>query len=156
MPKKINGNWDLVAPCGLCCRECTGFLDAKCGGCRSNQGLSKEFRKYCRIYKCSENKGLKLCLDCNDFPCRFFEFFGFPGGYWFLDNLNNMRQIKKQGIVKFLEMELKWLEGRKECAKEKGINRCDVCGQRPCKLYGARLILVPVDLNDFKEFMEGV
>ena len=28
--------WDLVAPCGLYCREYIAFLNVKCGGCIVN------------------------------------------------------------------------------------------------------------------------
>ncbi|MEM2385581.1 MAG: DUF3795 domain-containing protein, partial [Candidatus Bathyarchaeia archaeon] len=68
-------DWNLVAPCGLYRGECTGFLKGKCGGCRSNKGVSKEYRKYCKIYKCAARKNIEICLDCESFPCKFFDFF---------------------------------------------------------------------------------
>ncbi len=71
--KKSTNQWDLVAPCGLYCGECAAFFNKKCGGCRSNKGLSKKYRKYCQIYDCSANKKLKICLECQGFPCKFFK-----------------------------------------------------------------------------------
>jgi hypothetical protein len=71
--------WNLVAPCGLYCGECAAFIDGRCGGCRSNKGLSEEYRKYCKIYECSYNKNIRICLDCSEFPCKLFYFFRAEG-----------------------------------------------------------------------------
>ncbi len=147
--------WNLVAPCGLYCKECTAFLNEKCGGCRSNEGLSKEYRKYCEIYHCSSSKNLKICLDCKEFPCRFFDFFKtekLEESSWFLDIWSNMKQIKEVGLTNFLRKKIDWLRKRKECAKKKGIKYCNECKQWPCEFL-KRPVLVPANLKEFKEFM---
>jgi hypothetical protein len=148
--------WSLVAPCGIYCGECTAFLNKKCGGCRSNQGLSEQYRRYCKIYKCSSVKGLKVCLECNEFPCKRFNFFkaeGLEDSSWFLDVWSNMKQIVEMDIERFLKRKAVWLNKRKRCASKRGVKYCDECKQWPCELL-KRPVLVPADLNKFKEFME--
>ncbi len=148
--------WNLVAPCGLYCGECTAFLNKKCGGCRSNKGLSEQYRRYCKIYKCSSDKGLKVCLECNEFPCKTFNFFkaeGLEDSSWFLDVLSNMKTIAETDISRFLKRKAAWLNKRKKCARKRGIDYCDECKRWPCEFL-KRPVLVPADLNRFKEFME--
>lgn len=148
-------NWNFVAPCGLYCGECTGLLEGKCGGCRSNEGLSREYRKHCKIYECTSSKNLKTCLECTNFPCKFFDFFKaetLKQSSWFLDVLGNMKQIKEHGLSKFLEDKEGWLEKRRECAGKRGVKYCDECGQWPCELL-KREVLTPIDLQKFKNFM---
>jgi len=150
--------WNLVAPCGLYCGECTAFIDGRCGGCRSNKGLSKEYRKYCKIYKCSYNKNIRICLDCRKFPCKLFYFFRaerLEESSWFLDVWVNMKQIKGIGVERFLRRRESWLRRRKRCAEKRGIKGCDECKQWPCELL-KRPVLVPVDLEKFKKFMEEI
>lgn len=147
--------WNLVAPCGLYCGECLAFLDRECGGCRSNRGLSKKYREYCKIYECSSNKGLKICLECNEFPCKFFDFFKAEKlieSSWFLDVLSNMKQIKEIGLSNFLKKKESWLKEREECAVKRGVKYCDECKEWPCELL-KRPVLVPANLKEFMEFM---
>jgi len=154
MSKK--SRWNLVAPCGLYCGECTAFLNGDCKGCRSNDGLSKEYRKYCKIYQCSNNKNLKVCFECNGFPCKVFDFFKadrLESSSWFLDIWGNMRQIKETGLTKFLKKKECWLKRRMECAEKRGIKYCDKCEHWPCEFL-KRPVLVPVDLKEFEEFMK--
>ncbi len=155
----LNKNrWNLVAPCGLYCGECTAFLDGKCGGCRSNKGLSKEYRKYCKIYRCSSSKNLKICLECKEFPCKLFDFFKaerLEESSWFLDVWSNMKQIKEMGLTDFLRKKENWLRKRKECGEKRGIKYCEECEQWPCEFL-KRPVLVPVDLKKFREFMRKI
>jgi len=148
--------WNLVAPCGLYCGECTAFLNSECRGCRSNEGLSKEYRKYCKIYQCSSGKNLKICLECREFPCEIFDFFKaerLEDSSWFLDVWANMRQIEEMGLRKFLKKKTNWLRRRKKCAEKRGIKYCDECERWPCEFL-RRPVLVPADLNKFRGFME--
>lgn len=148
--------WNQVAPCGLYCGECTAFLCKKCGGCRSNEGLSKEYRKYCKIYRCSNDRHLKTCLECDGCPCKFFDFFKaeeLQSSSWFLDVWANMKQIKEASLAEFLKRKECWLEKRKECAEKRNVNFCDECKQWPCELL-RRPVLVPADLESFRAFME--
>jgi hypothetical protein len=148
--------WNFVAPCGLYCEECTAFLNSECGGCRSNKGLSEKYNKYCKIYQCSSDKNLKICVECKDFPCKFFDFFKaetLESSSWFIDVWHNMKQVREIGLTEFLTKKRDWLRKRKECAKKRNIKYCDECKQWPCELI-KRPILVPADLEGFKEFMK--
>jgi len=150
--------WNLVAPCGLYCGECTALLSKDCGGCRSNEGLSKEYRRYCKIYQCSSNKNLKICLECQEFPCKFFDFFKaemLDSSSWFLDIWCNMKQLKEKDLTDFLTKKAEWLSKRKRCANKNGIKYCDECKQWPCELL-KRPVLVPVDMSEFRKFMRKV
>jgi hypothetical protein len=148
--------WNFVAPCGLYCEECTAFLNSECGGCRSNKGLSEKYNKYCKIYQCSSDKNLKICVECKDSPCKFFDFFKaetLESSSWFIDVWHNMKQVREIGLTEFLTKKRDWLRKRKECAKKRNIKYCDECKQWPCELI-KRPILVPADLEGFKEFMK--
>lgn len=147
--------WNLVAPCGLYCGECTAFLEGECGGCRSNEGLSKDNRRYCRIYHCLNDKNLNICLECEDFPCKFFDFFKaekLEQSSWFLDVWTNMKQIRDNAL-NFLEIKANWVNKRKECAERRGVGYCDECKEWPCELL-KRQVLVPADLEGFIKFMK--
>jgi hypothetical protein len=152
----LTEKWNLVASCGLYCGECTAFLNEECGGCRSNKGLSKEYRKYCKIYQCSSSKNLKICLECEKFPCNLFDFFKaerLEDSSWFLDVWSNMKQIEQAGLANFLKKKTNWLRKRKGCAEKRGIKYCDGCTRWPCEFL-KRPVLVPADLKKFQEFME--
>lgn len=147
--------WNMVAPCGLYCGECTAFLGGKCRGCRSNEGLSRQYRKYCKIYQCSTDKGLKTCIECERFPCIFFDFFkaeSLEQSSWFLDVLANMKQIREYGMTNFLGKKGRWMKMRRKCAIKMGIQYCDKCKEWPCEIL-KRPVLIPVDLEEFKSFM---
>lgn len=154
MPKE--NKWNLVAPCGLYCQECSAFLNGKCGGCRSGRGLSKKYRKYCQIYECLNNKKIKICLGCKAFPCKFFDFFKaerLEESSWFLDIWSNMKQIKEKGLINFLKNKANWLKEREECAKKNGVKSCHECKRWPCEFL-KRPVLGPVNFEAFKKFMK--
>lgn len=144
--------WNLVAPCGLYCGECTAFVGGECGGCRSNEGLSKEYRKHCRIYGCLGSKDLRICLECEGFPCEYFDLFKaekLEHSSWYLDVWSNMKQVREIGLTVFLKKKENWLRKRKECAEKRGNKYCDECERWPCELL-KRPVLVPVDLKEFR------
>ncbi len=63
----------LIAPCGMNCAICSGYLRAKnrCFGCRTI--TTQEYCKNCIIRNCSflkENK-IKFCSSkCGKYPCK--------------------------------------------------------------------------------------
>jgi len=88
----------MTAPCGLDCFNCHFFLAHKdpeamrqveqwskelnisieimhCRGCRNHNGqipLQKHLfgdSHRCAAYECSQDKGVKFCGDCEEFPC---------------------------------------------------------------------------------------
>ncbi|MCK5116873.1 MAG: DUF3795 domain-containing protein, partial [Candidatus Aegiribacteria sp.] len=68
---------NLIAPCGMNCRLCWGYIREKntCPGClliESQESQKSKCRTTCKIRNCEENtKGkTKYCSDrCNNFPC---------------------------------------------------------------------------------------
>jgi hypothetical protein len=58
---------ELIAPCGINCMLCLGYLRTKkkCPGCRNLPGK-------CKVRKCKElnNNGYIYCHECNKYPCR--------------------------------------------------------------------------------------
>ena len=81
----------MTAPCGLPCFECMFFLansdeekrqtiaqdygipyeQASCKGCRDEKGKCGINPMPCRVYPCAEEKGVRFCYECSDFPCDF-------------------------------------------------------------------------------------
>lgn len=70
MPDTIEKS--IIAPCGVCCLACGGYLKAKtpCPGCRA---LTEEHNRKscmnCAKKKCAFGKGLTWCFECGKFPC---------------------------------------------------------------------------------------
>jgi hypothetical protein len=87
---------DMIAYCGLNCAECNAFEatkandseqkkqlaikwtegleiefkpeDIDCNGCRS-ESISGWCRKVCKIRPCAEDREIKSCALCDDYPC---------------------------------------------------------------------------------------
>jgi hypothetical protein len=57
------GEVELVPPCGMYCGSCKFYLAEKCEGCKK---IRKEI---CPIWKCAEERGVRFCGECQDFPC---------------------------------------------------------------------------------------
>jgi len=95
-----------IAPCGMNCRLCIGFIREKnrCDGCMTEN--SKCSRK-CIIRFCVKRKPKdKYCFSCDSFPCtrlknldkRYRTNYG-------MSMINNLNNIKEQGIRKFIKIE---------------------------------------------------
>jgi len=118
----------LVAPCGMNCRLCLGYIREKntCPGCRmiNNQDSQKsKYRNRCRIKNCEQiAKGkIKYCSDsCDSFPCvrlkqldkRYRTKYG-------MSMIDNLKMISEFGVRHFIRNE-----------KEKWI--CPQCGEMIC------------------------
>lgn len=119
---------NLIAPCGMNCRLCLGYIREKntCPGCRmiDNQDSQKsKYRNRCRIKNCEQiAKGyIKYCSDrCDSFPCarlkQLDERYRTKYGMSMIDNL---KMINEFGIRYFIRDE-----------KEKWI--CPECGEMIC------------------------
>ncbi|HTY46953.1 MAG TPA: DUF3795 domain-containing protein [Methanomassiliicoccales archaeon] len=80
---------DMIAYCGLDCRECDFFkatrtndqewkerlakkwadgLQVECDGCKSDR-ISGWCSKKCKVRPCAEKKGVRTCADCKEFQC---------------------------------------------------------------------------------------
>jgi len=127
-------NKNLIAPCGLYCGECSAFQSRECGGCISRKGLCLRYTKICKIYSCCvEKKGLRVCGQCDEFPCKKFStFFDTPD--WYQEVVGNLKQIEKIGMEKFLEKEVKRVTQLINCAQKHGLAHCSQCQEWPCKI----------------------
>lgn len=81
----------MTSPCGLDCFNCPMYLandnaelrttisqkrrlsyeKTKCEGCRNSEGiiLFQGDTEPCDIYRCTNQKGIGYCYECDDFPC---------------------------------------------------------------------------------------
>ena len=129
---------NLVAPCGMNCRLCLGYIREKntCPGCRmiDNQADQKsKYRSRCRIRNCEPIvKGkTKYCShSCGRFPCarlkQLDKRYNTRYGMSMIDNLN---MIKASGIRQFIRNEKeKWI--CPECGEMICVHRpaCQTCG----------------------------
>jgi len=115
----------LIAPCGMNCALCSGYLRAKkqCPGCRAADDGKPSYCVHCQISTCERlAKGeLAFCgSDCDAFPCKRLKQldkrYRAKYGMSMLDNLETIREI---GVDKFV-------------AKEKTRWTCPECGSLLC------------------------
>jgi hypothetical protein len=128
---------DLIAPCGMNCAICMGYLlrkKNKCPGCRGENTNKTASCANCRIINCvnlKENK-LKFCYACKKFPClRMKQLDKRYRTKYSMSMLENLENIKKTGIKKFIINE----RSRWACPECKGIicvhrPECQTCGQK--------------------------
>jgi hypothetical protein len=105
-------NKKLIAPCGMNCGICVGYLREKnkCPGCREIDIKQPITRKKCKIKNCNELKrnNSKFCFVCKKLPCarmkqldkRYRTRYG-------MSMIDNLEFIKKKGIDKFIKSEEK-------------------------------------------------
>jgi hypothetical protein len=101
---------ELIAPCGMNCGSCLGYMRTKnhCAGCRSGDDSIPAFCKQCVIINCDllAQTESKFCYECPEYPCRRLKdldkryrtryntsFFG------------NLAMIEEEGIDSFLAFE---------------------------------------------------
>ena len=120
IPKKsVTIPIDLIAPCGMNCRICWGYIREKnsCPGCLRNHGQESKKSKYrstCKIRNCEQiAKGkIRFCSDkCDSFPCtrlkqldkRYRTKYG-------MSMIDNLKMINDVGIRQFIRNEkVKWV-----------------------------------------------
>jgi len=111
----------MTAPCGLDCFNCPMYLandneklrnliagrlnipfeKALCGGCRNEHGKIGflKLTEPCKVYNCAENREIKFCCDCSEFPCDYLHPLADKASQ-FLHNTKvfNLCLIKKMGL----------------------------------------------------------
>lgn len=116
----------LIAPCGMNCRICIGFLGytmngkkrkIKCIGCKPRDKSCAFLKKFCKKLT---KKEIEYCYECIDFPCIHLEKLDQSYQKRFkMSMIGNLRMIKKQGMDAFLkEQEKKY--------------KCPECGEIIC------------------------
>lgn len=127
----------LIAPCGMNCSLCIAYQREKnkCPGCRVvNTNKTGHCRK-CTIANCLilKKNNLKFCSDkCEKFPCRRLK--NLDKRYrtkYGMSMIENLENIKKLGIRKFLDREKKKWKCKK-CGELLCVHRdfCLNCGKK--------------------------
>lgn len=120
---------ELIAPCGMNCALCSGYLAMKnstkdkgisksyCAGCRKTNKKCAFLKKKCFLLL---NNKIKYCFQCNDFPCARLQHLDKRyRTYYRMSMVDNLKFIKRNGISKFLKKEeRKW--------------KCKKCGELIC------------------------
>ena len=126
--KNSNIPINLIAPCGMNCRLCWGYIRERnsCQGCLrfdSKESQKSKYRSTCKIRNCEQitNGKIKYCSDrCDSFPCtrlkqldkRYRTKYG-------MSMIDNLKMINEVGIRRFIRSEkLKWV--------------CPECGEMIC------------------------
>ena len=108
---------NLIAPCGMNCGICKGYLREKnlCPGCKYIKESKPKTRVKCRLRICAKRTG-KFNCNCPEFPCdrlrhldkRYRTTYG-------MSEIENLEFIREEGIRRFVAKE------RKRWISEKGI-----------------------------------
>jgi hypothetical protein len=137
MNTKITIVSKLIAPCGMNCGICIGYLrdKNKCPGCRAMSEAKPDYCRKCIIRNCEilkKNK-MKFCSDkCEKYPCsrlknldkRYRSKYG-------MSMIENLEKIKKLGIRQFVKNErIRW-----KCNKCRNVlcvhrDSCIFCGEK--------------------------
>jgi 1-deoxy-D-xylulose 5-phosphate reductoisomerase len=128
---------DLIAPCGMNCAICVGYLrdKKKCPGCREMNKNKPEYCRKCIIMHCEilKNNKWKFCSNkCAKYPClrlknldkRYRTKYG-------MSMIENLENINKFGIRHFIKEEKeKWK--CPECNETLCVHRdiCLKCGSK--------------------------
>ena len=104
----------LIAPCGMNCGICIGYLREKnkCAGCNIESKNKPQHCKKCTIKNCKYLLTSKsgFCFDCPEYPCRRLK--QLDKRYrtkYRMSMIENLNNIKSSGIEEFLNRESqKW------------------------------------------------
>ena len=110
---------ELIAPCGMNCGICSGYLAFKhdvkskgigmpyCTGCRPRDKKCAFLKKRCSLLL--EGR-VQYCYECQDFPCKGLQQIDKRYRSQFrMSMIDNLEYIKKNGISKFMTVqEEKW------------------------------------------------
>jgi hypothetical protein len=122
----------LIAPCGMHCGPCSGYVREKnrCPGCNGDDAGKPAYCVTCRIKSCDRiaASASGFCFECRRFPCarlrqldkRYRTKYG-------MSMLENLAQIRDGGIERFVAAERE----RWTCPECGG----GVCVHRPRCLY---------------------
>lgn len=127
---------ESIAPCGMNCRLCWGFVREKnrCPGCRKLDSMKPRTRTGCVIRRCDEIAGgrLKYCSPkCSKYPCHRLKLLDkrYRTRYG-MSMLENLAIIDERGIRKFVALE----KARRACPGCGGV----ICVHRPACIHCGR------------------
>jgi hypothetical protein len=123
-------NPELIAPCGMNCGICSGYLAFKhdvkrneiripyCTGCRPREKNCAFLKKRCDLLL---GGSVEYCYECDSFPCkRLQQIDKRYRTFYRMSMIENLESIKENGIAEFLREEAK----RWECPKCGGVICC--------------------------------
>jgi len=127
MAENKNVSEELIAPCGMNCALCSGYLAYKnklpklrgkihyCQGCRPRNKKCAWLKGHCE--KIGNGK-FEFCYQCERFPCQRLQHLDerYRRKYEY-SMVENLKQIKKEGLETFINSE----ESRYRCPKCKGM-----------------------------------
>lgn len=100
---------DLIAPCGMNCRLCYGYIRPRnqCLGCRSPEEKKPKSCTACKIVICEKRNrnGWETCAIC-DTPCRRLK--DLDKRYrtkYHMSMVENLEYIREKGMDSFLEQQ---------------------------------------------------
>jgi hypothetical protein len=101
----------LLAPCGINCGTCIGYLRAKnrCCGCWPDSGKKPASCSRCIIKNCERlnQTDSRFCYDCDTFPClRLKQLDKRYRTKYHMSMLQNLARIKEIGISDYLTNEV--------------------------------------------------
>ncbi len=126
-----------IAPCGINCMICRGYLlrkKNKCSGCWGDNTNKSNLCVNCKIKNCDNllKTKSKFCFECEKFPCLSIK--QLDKRYrtkYNMSALENLENIKKLGVRKFVQNEkIRWT-----CPECGGIicvhtGHCSNCGEK--------------------------
>jgi len=117
MIRTVSFEKHLIAPCGMNCGTCLGYLREKnkCPGCRISSSDKAVSVKKCTVIQCShlQTTASKFCYDCEKFPCRRIKDLDKRYSTKYRTSfIENLTMIKEEGFDRFLVFESK----RRTCA----------------------------------------
>ncbi|HNW57431.1 MAG TPA: DUF3795 domain-containing protein [Bacteroidales bacterium] len=100
----------LLAPCGIYCGACSGYLRPKnkCTGCRIDSETKPTYCKSCKIANCEllAKTESRYCYDCEKLPCQRLK--QLDKRYRTKYNtglIQNLMIIKEKGMDTFMKLE---------------------------------------------------
>jgi hypothetical protein len=103
---------ELVAPCGMNCALCSGYLALKhdlkgkgirmpyCEGCRTRGKICSFLKKKCELLLSGK---VEFCYECNAFPCKRLRHLDARyRTHFHMSLIENLEFIKKSGMPAFL------------------------------------------------------
>jgi hypothetical protein len=120
---------ELIAPCGMNCNICSGYLAihhelrnkgiriSYCKGCRPRDKQCAFLKKRCSRLS---NHTVQFCYECKEYPCQELKHLDTRYQTFFrMSPLENLAEIKTKGMENFLRtQEKRW--------------RCPTCGGTRC------------------------
>ena len=115
-------NEQLIAPCGMNCGICKGYLreKRKCPGCHGNDAYKPLYCVGCRIKNCEliEKSKSKLCFECGKYPCaRLKQLDKRYRTKYNMSMLDNLEFIRDNGVDAFIAQQ----EAKYKCPKCGGV-----------------------------------